>query len=330
MPSCTLCSPSSRPLWKRNGKHWKGFGMGAVWLQLPTLVLPQVQEGWKAEPMGRGTQGHRLIPSFPSSLLQAIRTVRPHYLGAAGSLPQLFSTLSQVQHWAKGWGHEESCPQKPMSIQKWASGFPTQTAHLLPSKPSLPCPPLLPPSSNLSSLPQQPFLTLLSPPISCALQRPLSLPGLLPLSPELLSKHQDLAATSQAQHRFCQALLPPAAWAQLGSPLLYRRVSNSHLPPRKLQLSQTYLTSHGESRGHSWHKIYLHLKPHLQRINWGMFREESIIGIVLLLYEENTFFSFSVSLKWFHGWGFKSLSKCPVWNISALILRLVNLQSALK
>lgn len=80
----------------------------------------------------------------------------------------------------------ERCPQKPVSIQKQVSGSPTQTARFFPSKQTLPCLTLLPPSSNLSSFPQQSFLTSLFS-ISCALQRPLY-PFMPPaLSSQLLS-----------------------------------------------------------------------------------------------------------------------------------------------
>lgn len=92
--------------------------------------------------------------------------------------------------------------------------------------------------------------------------------------------HQEWAPGSPTQeHRSFPALLPAAGTAKIESLLLGRRVSHLSLPLGKLWLAQTYLATHGESRGRPNKKkikINLHLKPHIQKMRWAEFKKESM------------------------------------------------------
>lgn len=156
MPIYMLCSPSSRPLWKERNM------LEMFWNDRCVAAVAHLDIAPHAVRLQSWDDGQRDMSAFSLPASPA------HFCKQAGlwghttqvcSLPQLFSTLREVQHWAKGWGNGESCPQKCTSTQERAPCSPTQTALCFPSKPILPCLTILPPSPNLSSLLLQPSLT---------------------------------------------------------------------------------------------------------------------------------------------------------------------------
>lgn len=129
MPCYTLCSCYGKGKvleWDLNG------------CSCPSWHCPGCNKSVKLSRWAGG-QEHLLIPGFPSSLWQARKTVRPHCLGAAGSLPQLFSTLSQVHHWVKDWGSGQSCPSSPCEPKSEPQGLPPELLDFFLS--NQPCPP---------------------------------------------------------------------------------------------------------------------------------------------------------------------------------------------
>lgn len=139
-----------------------------------------------------------------------------HYPGTAGSLPLVFSAL---RHWALGWGKGTAAPSRSFPSRIELQSLPPRPVTAFP--PNEPCPALLPPIPNLSSLPSSLFS------LCCALQNHPSsrLPA---LSSQVLllfpARHRNSHITSQAQLCFCPALPPPLPGHSL-RPLYCRAVS---------------------------------------------------------------------------------------------------------
>lgn len=232
----TSCPPSSRLLWE--GKVKEDAGKVLKWelcgcsCPLCNLIVPGAisKLSWWAEACE-----HLLIPF--SQLTFASKQDSEGMQNRCSRFPSpVVSTLSQAQHWPKGWGNGSGFPQQPMYTQKRAPGSPTQTACPSPSKPTLLYLTLLPPSPNLSSLPRQPFLTSIFP-TSCALQHLLSLPGFLPFPhsscPFVQPSIRILPPPSRHSITSAQLYSYQLPGHNLGLLCCRGRVSNTHMSPRK-------------------------------------------------------------------------------------------------